>query len=600
MYKGLYHFTAVIILLLLGLIAYSNSFHNSFHFDDVSSIINCPALKDITNVVGIWNLSSTRFITHLSLALNYKLGGLEVFGYHVFNLLVHLGSGILAWWLVLLTLNTPALKKEPISAYAQQIAFFSSAIFLVHPIQTQPVNYIIQRATLLAAFFYLASLSLYVRARLTDRPGLYYALSLLTAFLSMLSKEIAVSLPLSIALYEFCFLKSRKSLSWKRIIPFLIVLLIILLIILFTKSIKFDELRGAVESKIGVSAYHYFLTQLRVKVTYLRLLFLPISQNLDYDYPISKSFFDIPVLLSALLLIAIFSLGCLLFHRRRLLSFAIFWFFITLLPESSIIPIIDVIFEHRLYLPMLGFSLFVSCGIYYLLRAKWAKIAPAILALLVICYSVMTYQRNKVWKDEFSLWNDNILKSPLKARPYFERADAHFRQGSLERAVSDYNKTVELDPGHAKAYNHRAIIFQKQGKFDQAISDYDKAISLIPLYCVAYNNRGVAYLNKGNIDQAIADYSRALDIDPNYPDAYSNRANAYLIKGYLDSAISDCNRALEINPGLAQAYENRAKAYFIKGAYSKSWKDVRMAQGLGYGVNPEFIAALKQASGREK
>ena len=530
---------AVIALCCLGIIVYSNTFHGSFHFDDEPSIVNNYAIKHIQNLRSIWNFYPTRFITYLSIAFNYQLGGLKVFGYHLFNLLVHLGSAMLIWWLTILTFHTPLIKKEAISAYAKPIAFFTSAIFLLHPIQTQPVNYIIQRATLLATFFYIASLSLYVKARLKqkERPSshiwkVYYSGSLLMAVISMLSKEIAITLPLAVFLYEFCFLRIKKDFRWKYFTPFFIIMLIMSMAILFTKALDFKRLGGAVEDGSSLSVLPYFLTQAKVKVTYLRLLFIPLNQNLDYDYPIAKSIFEIPVIFSFLVLFFILLAGIRLFHKHKLISFGIFWFFITLLPESGIIPIKDIIFEHRLYLPMAGFSLFLVSTVYYLFGAKTLKPMVAILLIIIACYSVLTYRRNSIWKDEFTLWNDVIRKSPKKVRPYNNRGLAYIKQGDPSQAFSDFNRAIQIDP-------HLAL---------------------------AYYNRGLAYQKQGNLNQAISDYNRAIQINPNY----------------------------------VQAYNNRTVVYFLNREYDKSWEDVHKVEKLGGKVHPEFLEELKKASGRER
>jgi len=477
-----YKLLSIIMLLLLGLIAYSNTFHNSFHFDDESSITDNFAIRNIRNLRNIWNFWPTRFIAYLSIAINYQWGGLRVFGYHVFNFLLHLGSAILIWRLTILTLNTPLIKKEIITAYAKPIAFFTSTIFLLHPIQTQPVNYIVQRATLLATFFYIASLILYIQARLKQKqmPGshiwkVYYISSLLTAVMSMFSKEIAIALPLGICLYEFCFLRTKKKINWKYIVPFLIIILIIPLTMLITKSVDFKGMRRVIEDYPGISAGHYFLTQLRVMVTYIRLLFIPLNQNLDYDYPVAKSIFEMPIFFSFLLLLLILLAGIRLFYRYRLVSFGIFWFFITLLPESSVIPIKDVIFEHRLYLPMVGYSLFLVSGLYYLFKEKKVKFMITILSLLVICYSVITHQRNKVWENDFTLWDDTVRKSPQKERAYNNRGSAYQNQGDFTKAISDFNKALQLNLDFAEAYYSRGIAYFKIKEYNRSLDDLSKA-----------------------------------------------------------------------------------------------------------------------------
>jgi tetratricopeptide (TPR) repeat protein len=550
-----------------------------------------------------------------------------------------LGSAMLIWWLTILTFHTPLIKKEAISAYAKPIAFFTSAIFLLHPIQTQPVNYIIQRATLLATFFYIASLSLYVKARLKqkERPSshiwkVYYSGSLLMAVISMLSKEIAITLPLAVFLYEFCFLRIKKDFRWKYFTPFFIIMLIMSMAMLFTKALDFKRLGGAVEDGSSLSVLPYFLTQAKVKVTYLRLLFIPLNQNLDYDYPIAKSIFEIPVIFSFLVLFFILLAGIRLFHKYKLLSFGIFWFFITLLPESGIIPIKDIIFEHRLYLPMAGFSFFLVSTVYYLFGAKTLKPMVAILLIIIACYSVLTYRRNFIWKDEFTLWNDVIRKSPKKVRPYnnrglayikqgdptqafsdfnraiqinphnaeayYNRGNAYQKQGNLNQALSDYNRAIQINPNYAEVHNNRGNAYRTQGNYNQAISEYTKAIQIDPYLTLVYYNRGLAYQNQGNLNQAISDYNRAIQINPNYAEVYNNRGNAYQNQGNLNQAISEYTKAIQINPNYADAYSNRGNAYQNQGnlnqAISEYTKAIQINPNYAQAYNNRGLAYIKQ------
>lgn len=578
--KNILNILVIIVLCFMGGIVYSNSFYGPFYFDDIPSIVNNPAIRNINNIKNIWNFWPTRFITYLSIAFNYQIGGLNTFGYHVFNLIIHLFSTILLWWLVTLTFRMPLIKKEPISFYAKPIAFFISVIFLLHPIQTQPVNYIVQRAVLLTAMLYLLSLSLYAKLRLEIEnnpvPGawkIYYIGSLIAAIMSMFSKEMAITLPVTICLYEFCFLGNKKNSKWKYLIVFMAVILIIPLVMLVTKSVDFSGMRRMVEDGPNISSWQYFLTQLRVLVTYIGLLFMPVNQNLDYDYPIMKSIFELPVILSSLLLFLILAAAIKLFRDKRLISFGIFWFFITLLPESSFIPIKDVIFEHRLYLPIIGFSIVLVSGPYYLFGGKGAKLIFILFSLLIVCYSAMSYQRNKVWQDELTLWEDTVHKSPGKARPYINRGTAYQKKNNFARAIFDCTKAIEIDPNYADAYYNRGNTFLKKSKYDEAILDYDKTIKIEPNNAKAYNNRGLAYFSKGNYAQAISDCSKAIEINPNYVDAYFKRGNAYLKEGSYDKAIFDYNEAIGIDPNNANAYYNRSIAYNFKGDYKQSSAD---------------------------
>jgi len=625
----------ILIICCLGVIIYSNSFSSSFHFDDELSIVSNLSIRDLFNLKGIWNFWPTRFITYLSVAFNYYFNQLNVFGFHLFNLTVHLSNTLLVWWLISLTFLTPAIKQQEISKYSKNIAFFASLIFLTHPIQTQTVTYIIQRATSLAAFFYLLSLGFYIKSRILQEDKgskfscwFYYIASILACICSMFTKEFAITLPFSIILYEFFFIKEEKRINWKYVFPFLMCLLVIPSVMFFTKSVNFVEMRLVTEPSPGISWWHYLLTQTKVLVTYLRLLILPINQNIDYDYPISKSIFEFGVGISLIFLSVLLFLAARLFSKYRLLAFSIFWFFLTLLPESGVIPIKDVIFEHRLYLPMVGFAIFIVAIIHYFLANKNTKIMVILLSAIVLLYSTFTYSRNYFWKDEIVLWNDVIRKSPKKARAYSERGNAYVNKGLYDRAILDFNKAIELDPFYANAYNNRGIVFLKKemldravfdfseaiknnsrsaffyynranayrvkGALDAAFKDYTSAIHINKNFSLAYHNRGAIYFELGRFDLAISDYSQALKIEPNLALTLYNRGNTYKAIGKLDEAILDYSQALKIEPNLAGAYRNRAQAYFLKGQYHNAWIDVRKVKELGFEVDAKFMEELKR------
>lgn len=387
---------SLLAIIILGTIIYSNTFDASWHFDDHTAIVENYGIRDLKGIA--LGIGASRWIGFTTFALNYHFGKLDVFGYHLVNIGIHLLSAILVYFLALLTLKTPYLKETSISRHAASLALASGLIFVAHPIQTQAVTYIVQRFTSLATLFYLLSLILFIKARLQNLGGkrFYspshlgcYLGSLLAAFLSMKTKEITITLPAIILLYEFCFF-SPSLRALVRKLPYLTPLLLTFFIIPFSRSgigilgvsggtfIGIaeigDVIGSATQETTAISRTDYLLTQFNVIVTYIRLMFFPVNQNLDYDYPISHTLFEFPTFFSFLLLVSIVIFGVWMFKKSRLISFGIFWFFITLSVESSIIPIRDVIFEHRVYLPSVGFVLFLTVAIYQMLEQ--IKIKP--------------------------------------------------------------------------------------------------------------------------------------------------------------------------------------------------------------------------------
>ncbi|MFA5144264.1 MAG: tetratricopeptide repeat protein [Candidatus Omnitrophota bacterium] len=523
-----------------GFIVYSRALGGAFQLDDYRVIVDNPAIKDISNLQRIWEFWPTRFITNLSFAANFRLERFNVFYYHLFNMIIHLGAAILVWRLTFLTFLAPAIKGEKIAGQKEMLSFFAGLVFVLHPVQTEAVSYIVQRATSLAAFFCLASLYLYIKSRLAEsgtgpsgRQRYYYAASLVLAVAAAFTKEMAVILPLIILLYEFIFLKCDKPLRWQRLVPFIIVIFIVPVTMFATRSVDFKEMRLISEGPSGISPVRYLLTQTRVAITYMRLLFAPLNQNVDYDYHVAKTIMEWPVLAGIVIIIFILIVAIKILPKYRLLSFGVFFFFLTLLPESSVIPIADVIFEHRLYLPMAGYAIFLSAAVYYIFGRSSRKTMGAAMLVMVVIYSPLTYCRNAVWESKLALWDDAVRKSPDKSRPY--------------------------------------------------------------------NNRGFAYMEKGDFDAAMRDFKKAIALESS-SDAgyYYNLGNVYNVKGRLSEAIFNYNEAIRINPGYAEAYIQRAVAYFKNGDYAASLEDVCKLESMGCYVPAGFREKLNDAMKESK
>ncbi len=356
-----FNFVAFGIIAGMILIAYSNTFHASFHFDDNPSIVENASIKRMTSDNIISLLTGVRPVVYLSLMLNYQLSGLNVAGWHVFNIAVHIGNSFFVYLLMFWTLNLPRLETK-YGGKARRMALFGALLFAVHPIQTEAVTYIITRTELLATFFYLATFLLFIKGARTQRSS-YYIGAFFTSALSMGSKEWAVTLPALLMLYDYLFIAEGQvrvvASRWMVYVAVAVPWVIVLRNLdLFTASsgagIGFN-----VSTTSGITAKTYWLTSLNVIWTYIRLLFLPIKQNLDYDYPIARTLFEFPTLLSFAGHIAVMSAAFWLYKKKGwlLVPFGAAWFYIGLSPVQSFVPIIDVIFEHRAYMPSIGFFL---------------------------------------------------------------------------------------------------------------------------------------------------------------------------------------------------------------------------------------------------
>ncbi|MEW5949629.1 MAG: hypothetical protein AB1711_09510 [Thermodesulfobacteriota bacterium] len=357
------HALAILLISISGLLVYSNSLDCSFHFDDIRAIVENYAIHrvDLREIFA----TSSRPILDVTLAINYALGGLNVFGYHLVNLALHIANGIMIYFILSWTANLPSVR-DIYQGQAYRIALYASLLFMVHPIQTQAVTYIISRSEVLASSFYLLTLLLIIKAFQVKKKGPYLTGALISSCLGMGTKQIVATLPLALVIYDFYFLsdgdwKILKSHYKIHLAMFSTLVIVLFLNILnLEKFISFDYTKGVpVPLDEPVTSFQYFLTQLHVIPYYIRLLFLPVGLNLDYDWPIVRSVDGLTVLFF-LFLVALIIIGIAMFRRSRLFSFSIIWFFVTLSVTSSFIVIYDPIFEHRLYLPSVGFVTIIA------------------------------------------------------------------------------------------------------------------------------------------------------------------------------------------------------------------------------------------------
>jgi tetratricopeptide (TPR) repeat protein len=587
----------LVAIAALGIIAYSNTLEVPFQPDGKILIAKNPLVKDLGYVAGPsrgrdlpeYGLFWRRYTTFSTFALNYRLNGLDVRGYHVFNIALHILNAFLVYLFVLLTLKAPNPGVSRPGGRAEGIALLAGVLFVAHPLQTEAVTYICQRMAALSAFFYLLSMVLYARFRRMRGPGslLCYALLVGSIALAVKTKENTLTLPFAILLYEASFFHG----PWKRraihVLPLFLPLALYPLALLdiglplgtgvFGSDREAAELvsMGAFEGDYlnpSERRWGYLLTAPGVVLTYLRLLLFPINQNFDYDYPVHESLFHPHVLLPLVFHVSLLGLAVYLhlLSRRgrfelRAISFGILWFYLTLSVESSVVPLPLYITDYRVYLPGVGALLAViSCGALLpppggAWRGK-ARAAMIFLSLsLSLSLAVATYARNEVWRTNLSLWEDVVRKSPGKSRGHNNLGMAYASEGRLDEAIKQYRHTLALTPEHLEAYNNLGIAYKAKGLIDKAIQQYRIALTIKPDSAETHSNIGNAYMVKGLPEKAIEHYRDALKLKPDIAEAHINLGIAYLEKGLLDEARVEFQTVLRIHPGQhkARAYLNR-------------------------------------------
>ena len=483
-------------LVVLGIVAYWNSFDAPLVFDDLLTVQTNAAVR-----FGEFNWTQGRALLFITFTLNYLWTGQAVWSYHLVNLFFHLINAVLLFFVADHILR----KAIPNTGEIRAPAFVAAAFFLLHPVQTESVTYISSRSELLSLLFYLAGFLLFIKWP-ERKIGLLFSLIVAVPFLLALSsKETAISLPAVIFLYDFLFLSGarfRPILSrWRFYLPFL---LGAIGVAYYIGTVTLRQSIGPALPR-HLSSLHYFLTELRVIVRYVFLTFIPAGLNLDYDFRPSVNPLEITVVASFLVLAAIVFLGWLLRRTHPVFSFAIFWFFLTLAPTSSFIPILDVIFEHRMYLPLAGVCIAVPILLQLVARKlhDWLGVpfgASAYAAALLAALTLGTILRNHTWRDEVRLYEDVVSKSPYKARGYSGLAWALFKRGEYDRAIDDIRKGLAMLPDQRTEFaDTLGNLYLKTGRYDDAVNLFKETTSFIKepaKLAQTYNNLGVTYLHK--------------------------------------------------------------------------------------------------------
>lgn len=591
--KELRHLLHIFLIVLVGVTVYLNTFQVPFVLDDASiGFLGKKSLPEILLYGG------SRFVADFTFALNYHIHGLQITGYHAVNLVIHLSSSVVLYFVMAHVLTALRFSSPPGDSAAEETAFVEQFIplatalfFVAHPIQTQAVTYIIQRYTSLATFFYLVSVLFFIRARLSyeksdtyRHPLLLGSFSLIAAILALGSKQIAVTLPVMMLFLEiFLFRGHLITRRFYIICGALFVLALVSVLVMWRiSSIEsfLYNLHLATSEDPRISRTTYFLTQTRVVVTYLRLLCLPFGQSLMYDYTLYAKLFELPVIASLALHISLITTALVLFiksgqylssHDRgkgvlqRLVSLGIAWFYLALSVESSIFPIRDVIFEQRIYLPSVGFFMAVTAGTALAVRGRRAgfKAAWSLVAVACLVLGGLTLARNQVWRNSLTLWEDTVRKYPDKPLALANLAGVYVQRNMPDKAIPLFVKALELGADFQAFQLGEAMMkfnmyesrftsgreFMRQGGVmgSGLLDDSDK----IKYESVIYNTLALAYESLGDPDSALKYYGRSLQRNAEYDLAWYNLSLLYVRMGDKKQAGKALDRLKILNPSLA-------------------------------------------------
>lgn len=583
-------------IILSVLVVYANSLDVPLVMDDAALLSIGPQ-----NLLDILLHGEPRRITDFTFALNYLLHDTDVIGYHLVNLALHLCASITLYLFVGSSISALRLSFPPktdsggkLHFYEHFVPFSAALLFAVHPIQTQAVTYIIQRYTSMATFFYLLSALLYIRARIvfessrtSPRTLLIGSAALLSGIMAIGSKQIAFTLPIMLFILEIFIFKGRLITRRFFITSGVFALAAIGFILLnrhdiHLKDILFD-LHHATSEDSHASRTAYFLTQSRVVVTYLRLLCLPVNQSILYDYPLHTNPLSLPVVASLSLHVILFSVMAFLFRQsqqglnnddlekgtlQRLMALSIAWFYIALAVESSIFPIRDIIFEHRIYLPSVGFFLAASAGIAMVANGKHTGInmAWSLLIIATLLLGGMTVARNRTWGDSLRLWQDTVAKAPNHHLAHSNLAFEYLVRNRPDMAIPLFVRALELRP--------ELVAFKIKVYFGEALQETnlidgwrfttgqeyllpDGGSSSYKSTSVMFNNLGLAYEYLGAPEKAVVSYKKSLRVDQGYDLAWYNLGLLAARTGDREQAIKSLKRLEQLNSQLAGLLSSR-------------------------------------------
>ena len=590
------------LLMFLGVLVflvYTSTLTGPFIFDDKPNIRQNPHIRlERLSPGGIASAAfespaKHRPVANISFALNYYFHRYNPVGYHFVNILIHIINGILLYLFTKATLQTPTLKTDFERLAAGWIPLFTAFIWTLHPLQTQSVSYIVQRMNGLATMFYLLCLWFYVKYRLlkkTERSFWLLFCCTASGVLAIGSKEIAASLPIFIILYEWYFFQNLSFHWLKKKLPFIAGALVLfaILSLLFLGADPLDRITAGYLNR-SLTVAQRVLTEFRVVIFYLSLLIWPHPSrlNLDHEFMISHSLIDpITTLLSIVAIAGAIGAAIYFAKKAPLVSFSILWFFGNLVIESSVIGL-EIIFEHRTYLPslMLVFTL-VSLAFKYLKPRQFC--IPA-LCILMAVGAFWTYQRNRVWSDAITLWQDCVTKSPGKERPYNNLGVALAQAGQTQAAIENYRAAIKINPNYGNAHYNLGSALARTGHLQIGIAHMTRALELQPDNYEAHNNLGIALLMQGAPQKAAIHFQKALEINANYASAHNNLGIAMKRQHHLSEAVFHFKEALRLNPAYAEAHNNLGIAYRDQGNFKAA--DLHFSQALR--INPGFESARK-------
>jgi tetratricopeptide (TPR) repeat protein len=527
-----------VLFAIMGFIVYANALKGGFIWDDellvqdnmvIRGLSKMPDFftQDISGRQDVHRYGFYRPLTMMTFAIDYASGKSNVEIYHLTSIILHILSAFSIYLLVNL------LFRERL------ISLLTGTLFLIHPVQTEAVTYISGRADLLVSLFIISSLIFYIKY-LESKSKRLYGLLLISYVFALLSKENSLIFPAILLLYHYGFRKGFKIREFSPILglTFLYIFLRFTLLASLLPETDITQWRALFGRVPG-----FFVAI----ASYIRILFFPFDLHMEYGN-MSFSLYDFRAILGAVISIVLLIYAFRKRNRDALFFFSACWFFIALLPSSSIYPV-NAFFmaEHWLYLPSLGFFIIISKWLTDLYSfKKFRMLALFCIFSISAFYSYLSIMQNYYWRDPVIFYTRTLKYGPGIARTYYNFGNAYYRLGNYPEAVAMYKKAIEIKPGYCNAYNNLGNAYYRLGNYPEAVVVFKKIIEIDPGYYRAYNNLGTAYSNLGNYPEAAVVYKKAIEMKPDYAMAYFNLATAYFDTKQYKLSIQYCDGALEL------------------------------------------------------
>jgi len=607
---------AFVALLVTLLLVYSNSFLGEWHFDDFHNIVenrcvHVQSLDDLSrSFYGLTCDTADRRISrplaYATFALNYYLGGADVQGYHIVNFAIHYSAAFFLFLLIRVTLTLPAMK-ERYGNVAYPVSLLSSFLWAASPLHVHAVTIIVQRIASLAGLAYIASLYFYVRAR-TANAGQYriafYFLCGASALAAFGTKENTAVLPVTLLLYDLFFIQeisagyARRALKW-AVLPISVV---IALGLLYT---DFAVVRGTYEAGVRpFSPIERLLTQTRVVFLYVSLLLYPIPSRLTFlhDIEISRTIFDPWTTFTAIAgIVLCASLAVLKAKRYPLLSFAVLFFILNHLVEGTVIPL-ELIFEHRNYIPSMFFFVPIAFGIvrcldYFSYNRAFQYFLAGGLALLLAAQGHTTFERNDIVRSDLHLWLDNVRKAPNLSRPRINLAKHYYEAGMYDEAVRELqlaeklNRDTNLRQIGLASYNLGVYYLDQARDVDRAEQQFIRALERFPGHPASIVGLATTHLKRGDIERAWVLVREHAPRHRNDVEMINCYGMVLLKKGNAQEALRAAARSMSLKWNDPKPWEISGEAWRQLGHWQKAAQCWEEALRLNP-VNPRALLAL--------